>query len=172
MKSRLENLDVRVIAIGTVQERMIFDKEEIAVQAGRTVEFRFSNSDFMPHNFVIIQPGSLEEIGELAEATARTADAKERDYVPVSPQVILASRLLETNESQSLLYQAPSEPGVYPYVCTYPGHWRRMYGALYVVADLEQYQADPETYLAENPLEMKDGLLEFISRDTEWKYDD
>lgn len=172
LESRLENLDVRVIAIGTVQERMIFDKEQIAIQAGRPVEFRFSNSDFMPHNFVIVEPGSLEEIGDLAEATARTADAKDRHYVPVSPKVILASRLLESNQSQSLLFEAPAEPGVYPYVCTYPGHWRRMHGALYVVADLESYQADPEAYLAENPLELKDELLKFIARDTEWTYDD
>ncbi len=172
IESRLENLDVRVIAIGTVQERMIFDKEQIVIQAGRPVEFRFSNSDFMPHNFVIIQPGSLEEIGDLAEATARTADAKQRQYVPKSPHVILASRLLESNQSESLLFEAPSEPGVYPYVCTYPGHWRRMHGALYVVADVDRYNADPEAYLAENPLELRDELLKFLSRDTDWKYDD
>jgi len=170
--ARLQNLDVRVIAIGTVQERMIFDKEQIAIQAGRPVEFRFSNSDFMPHNFVIIQPGSLEEIGELAEATARTPDAKDRHYVPVSNKVMLASRLLESNQSESLLFQAPTQPGIYPYVCTYPGHWRRMFGALYVVADLDQYTANPESYLAENPLEIRDDLLKFISRDTDWKYDD
>ena len=35
---RLENLDVRVIAIGTVVERMIYDKETIAVQAGERIE--------------------------------------------------------------------------------------------------------------------------------------
>lgn len=170
--SRLQNLDVRVIAIGTVQERMIFDKEQIVIQAGRPVEFRFSNSDFMPHNFVIVKQGALEEIGELAESTARTADAKDRHYVPVSDKVILSSRLLESTQSQSLLFEAPSKPGIYPYVCTYPGHWRRMYGALYIVADLDQYTADPEKYLAENPMEIRDELLKYIARDTDWKYDD
>jgi putative heme-binding domain-containing protein len=172
LAKRLDNLDVRVIAIGTVQERMIFDKEQIAIQAGRPIEFRFSNSDFMPHNFVIVQQGALQEIGEMAEATALAADAKTRHYVPTSPKVMLASRLLESNQSQSLLFEAPKEPGIYPYVCTYPGHWRRMYGALYVVADLEQYNADPAGYLAANPMEFKDELLKFISRNTEWKYDD
>lgn len=172
IESRLQNLDVRVIAIGTVQERMIFDKEQIVIQAGRPVEFRFSNSDFMPHNFVIVKQGALEEIGELAEATARTADAKDRHYVPVSDKVILASRLLESNQSESLLFEAPKEPGIYPYVCTYPGHWRRMYGALYVVADVDQYTANPEKYLADNPLEIRDELLKYIARDTDWKYDD
>ncbi|MCA9028685.1 MAG: hypothetical protein KDA86_26000 [Planctomycetaceae bacterium] len=133
---RLENLDVRVIAIGTVTSRMIFDKEQIAVRAGQPVEFRFSNTDHMPHNFAIIAPGTLEEIGELAEETGRDPDAKDRHYVPRSDKVLLASRLLEPGQSQALTFQAPAEPGVYPYVCTYPGHWRRMHGALYIVEDL------------------------------------
>ncbi len=169
---RLENLDVRVIAIGTVPERMIYDKEMIVVQAGKPVEFRFANTDNMPHNFAIVQPGSLEEIGLLAEATARDDDAKERNYVPKSPQVLLASRLLEPGQQQALSYEAPTKPGVYPYVCTYPGHWRRMFGALYVVENLEEYQANPEAYLAANPLPLSDELLNSIGRNTEWKFDD
>jgi len=169
---RLENLDVRIIAIGTVPGRMIYDKERLVVEAGKPVEFRFSNSDHMPHNFAIVQPGALEEIGELAEATARDADAKARHYIPVSDKVLLGSRLLEPGQSQALTFEAPSQPGVLPYVCTYPGHWRRMYGALYVVADLDEYLADPEQYLADNPLPLEDELLAYTSRNTEWKYDD
>jgi putative heme-binding domain-containing protein len=69
-------------------------------------------------------------------------------------------------------YDVPQQPGVYPYVCTYPGHWRRMYGALYVVANLEEYQANPDAYLAANPLPLRDELLKSIGRNTEWKYDD
>ena len=57
----------------------------------------------------------------------------QRGYIPDSDKILLASRLLQAGDSQTLLFDAPTEPGVYPYVCTYPGHWRRMYGALYVV---------------------------------------
>ncbi|MFM7112970.1 MAG: c-type cytochrome, partial [Planctomycetota bacterium] len=67
---------------------------------------------------------------------------------------------------------APATPGVYPYVCTYPGHWRRMYGALYVVADLDAYQANPEAYLAKNPMTAADALLKDRRPRTEWKLDD
>lgn len=169
---RLENLDVRVIAIGTVVERMIYDKESLAVQAGKPVEFRFSNTDNMPHNFVIVRPGALEEIGLAAEATARDADAKDRNYVPRSDKVLAASRLLEPGQAQTLTFEVPREPGIYPYVCTYPGHWRRMFGALYVVEDLDQYQANPERYLAAHPLQLKDDLLASVGRNTEWLYDD
>ena len=169
---RLENLDVRVIAIGTVVERMIFDKETIVVQAGKPIEFRFANTDNMPHNLAIVQPGSLEEIGQLAEATGRDADAKDRHFIPKSNKVLLGSRLLASGENQSLSFEVPQQPGVYPYVCTYPGHWRRMYGALFVVANLEEYQANPDAYLAAHPLPVRDELLKSIGRNTEWKYDD
>jgi len=47
-----------------------------------------------------------------------------------------------------------------------------MFGALLVVANLDQYQRAPEAYLAANPMAMKDELLKSIGRNTEWKYDD
>ncbi len=172
IESRLLNLDVRVIALGTVVERMIYDKETIAVQAGKPVEFRFSNTDNMPHNFAIVQPGSLEEIGLAAEATAGEADVKERQYVPKSTKVLIASKLLAPGESQTITFDVPKTPGIYPYVCTYPGHWRRMFGALYVVANLEEYQRAPDQYLTANSLAYKDELLKSIGRNTEWKYDE
>jgi putative heme-binding domain-containing protein len=172
LRARLENLDVRVIAVGTVPQRMIFDKERIAVEAGKPVEFRFSNTDEMPHNFAITEPGALEEVGLQSEATARAPDAAARQYIPKSKKILLASRLLQPGEIQALSFDVPETPGIYPYVCTYPGHWRRMYGALYVVADLAAYQGDPEGYLAAHPLPFKDELLEFNTRGREWNFAD
>ena len=49
----------------------------------------------MPHNFVVTRPGSLEEVGLLAEATATQPDALKRQYVPGSDKILLASRLLQ-----------------------------------------------------------------------------
>jgi len=172
IENRLENLDVRVIAIGTVAHRMIYDKEQVAIQTGKTVEFRFSNTDSMPHNFVITLPGAMQEIGEMAEATGRAPDAMARHYVPKSNKVLLSSTLLQTNQVEALIFEAPQEPGIYPFVCTYPGHWRRMYGALFVVADLEQYNLNPEAYLANNKLEYQDDLLKLSSRGREWKIEE
>lgn len=172
VQNRLQNLDVPVIAIGTIPHRMIYDKERIVVQAGKPVEIRFSNSDNMPHNLAIVQPGSLEEIGMLAEMTAQDADAKERHYIPKSKKIMLASRLLQPGESQALAFEAPKEPGVYPYVCTYPGHWRRMYGALYVVEDVREYQANPAEYVASQKLPVKDDLLKLIGKSREWKVEE
>ena len=171
-RAALRELGVRVIRVGTVFERMTFDKDVLVVQAGKPVEFVLDNSDLMPHNFVIVQPGSLEEIGQLAETSAQQPDAAQRHYVPASGKVLLASKLLQPRDTQKVSFQAPTAPGVYPYVCTYPGHWRRMYGALYVVENLDAYLENPEAYLSAHPLEIKDELLKDRRPRTEWKLDD
>ncbi|WP_406694003.1 PVC-type heme-binding CxxCH protein [Singulisphaera sp. Ch08] len=172
IRKELGELGVRIIRLGTLPEQMLFDKERLAVNAGKPVEIRFENNDLMPHNVVVIEPGTLEEVGLLGESTATDPGALARNYVPSSKGVILASRLLQPRESQTLAFTAPSQPGVYPYVCTYPGHWRRMYGSLYVVADLDEYLADPESYLAKNPLPIKDDLLKSNRPRKEWKFED
>jgi putative heme-binding domain-containing protein len=172
IRADLGDLGVRVIRVGTLLERMAYDKELIAVKAGKPVEFLFENTDLMPHNFVIVKPGSLSEVGQLAEATAQDPKSAERQFVPPSDKVLLGSQLIQPRGSQKLSFTAPKEPGVYPFVCTYPGHWRRMYGALYVVEDLDAYLADPEKYLAANPLPIRDELLKDRRPRTEWKFDD
>jgi putative heme-binding domain-containing protein len=172
VRKDLGELGVRMLRVGTVPDQMLFDKERLVVQAGKPVEILFENTDLMPHNLVLVRPGALEEIGTLAESTATQPGALERQYVPPSDKVLLASRLLQPRDSQRLAFRAPAQPGVYPYVCTYPGHWRRMHGALYVVADLDEYLADAEGYLAKNPLPVADELLKFNRPRTEWKFDD
>ncbi len=167
-RAELRELGVRVVRIGTLPEKMAYDKEIIAVRAGKPVEIVFDNIDLMPHNLVITQPGAMEEIGLAAEASALQPGAAARQYVPQSGKILLASRLLQPRETQKLSFVAPTEPGVYPYVCTYPGHWRRMYGALYVVEDLDAYLAGPEAYLSTHPLPIKDALLKDNRPRTEW----
>ena len=168
----LADLGIRVVKIGTVYERMAYDKELIAVQAGRPVLFVLENADTMPHNFVITRPGRMQALGELAEQQAQNPDFAKRNFVPTSGDVLAASTLMQPQASQRVTFNVPTEPGVYPYVCTYPGHWRRMFGAMYVVDDLEAYLTDPSAYLAAKPLEVKDELLKDRRPRTEWTFAD
>jgi putative heme-binding domain-containing protein len=172
VRRELGDLGVRVIRLGTITDQMLFNKDRIAAQAGKPVEIVFENSDIMPHNFVVTQPGALEEIGLLGESSSTQPGALERNYVPPSDKILLASRLLAPREAQQLSFSAPTAPGVYPYVCTYPGHWRRMYGAFYVVSDLAAYLSDPPGYLAAHPLPIRDTLLKNNRPRKEWNYDD
>jgi putative heme-binding domain-containing protein len=47
-----------------------------------------------------------------------------------------------------------------------------MYGALYVVDNLEHYLADPESHLARNPLPIADELLKYTGPRKEWKLEE
>ena len=55
-----------------------------------------------------------------------------QNYVPKIPQVIAATRLVDPEGRESLVFIAPTEPGEYPFICTVPGHWRIMNGIMKV----------------------------------------
>ena len=120
---------------------MLYDKTLIAVEPGKPMEIILKNDDAMQHNLVVVKPGSTEEIGQAAEKMAPQPDAFLRLYVPDSPKVLFATKLLDPGQEAKLAFNAPSEPGEYPYLCSYPGHWRRMVGTLAVVNDVDAYLA-------------------------------
>ncbi len=71
------------------------------------------------------------------------ADPDVKPFVPDTPLVLHATRLLNGGETERLSFTAPAKPGEYVYVCTFPGHWVRMYGVMLVVDDLEAWEAKP-----------------------------
>ena len=75
--------------------------------------------------------------------TPARPDSQGRYYIPASPKVLYATKLLEPGQTEKLNFEAPAEPGDYPYLCTFNGHWRRMYGHLLVVEDMEEYLKNP-----------------------------
>jgi DNA-binding transcriptional ArsR family regulator len=139
----LRALGVRVVAIGTVPEQLMYDLKWFVVEAGKPVQVVLSNSDTMPHNIVIGQPGSVQEIGAAGAAVAPTSDPNAKAYVPESPLVLAATRLLNGGETERLNFTAPEKSGEYVYLCTFPGHWIRMYGVMLVVSDLDAWEAKP-----------------------------
>ena len=111
-----------------------FAPKRLEVDVGSQVKLIFSNPDVMLHNWLLGKPGSAEEIGELADKMASTPDGFENGYIPESDKILVSSKLLSPNESQEIEFQAPDQPGEYPYLCTFPGHWRMMQGILTVKA--------------------------------------
>ncbi|MCE9546896.1 MAG: c-type cytochrome, partial [Planctomycetia bacterium] len=139
LRRRLDDLAVQIVKLGTVRENMRFDNSVVVVSAGWPVKIEFHNTDNMPHNLAVATPSSLADVGMAADALALKPEARERNFVPDMPQILHATRLLQDGESDSLTFVAPKQPGTYPLVCTYPGHWRRMYAALVVVPDRAAY---------------------------------
>ena len=124
--------DADALRVQAVPNQMQFAPREIRVKAGKMVRVVFENPDLMLHNFVLLRPGSGEEVGGLADQMAAKADAAARAYIPDSPKVLHATGLVQPGARAELKFKAPSTPGRYPYLCTFPGHWRIMQGEMIV----------------------------------------
>jgi len=120
------------IRISTVPERMLFDVKRFEVKAGQPVKLILSNPDAMQHNLVIVKPGALEEVGTAGNEMAKDPEGMKKDYVPKSDKVLAATKLINAGATATLRFKAPTEPGSYPYVCTFPGHWVIMNGVMEV----------------------------------------
>jgi azurin len=146
LRRAFRELGVSVFVVTSVREQMRYDTTQIVVQAGKPFEIIFENIDVMPHNLVVVKPGTREAIGNAANFMPPTPDRLGRAYVPASDNVIAATKMLEPGQKQKLFIQAPRTPGNYEFVCTFPGHWLIMWGTL-VVAE------DPEAWLQQHAAE-------------------
>ena len=138
VKAALGELGVNIVLVRPVPHKMAFDRTKIFVEAGKPVEIVLENADIMPHNLLITAPGAMVEVGEMAEQMATQPDAFAKHFVPDTPKVLHATKLLQPRQTDRLQFNAPKQTGEYPFVCTFPGHWRTMYGTLHVVEDLDQ----------------------------------
>jgi azurin len=149
-QSDLRGLRVPVFVIRTVREQMRYDTPRLVVTAGEPFEIRFENVDFMPHNLVIVRPGAREKVG-LASAKMKPdeLDGEGRAFVPQSPDILAATKLIEPRQKTALKMTAPTEEGDYEYFCTYPGHYLIMWGQLIVTRDVDAYlRTHPQPTLA------------------------
>jgi len=120
------------LRIQAVPHLLQFAPRELRVAAGARVRLVFENPDLMIHNLVLIAPGAEEEIGALADQLAADPNGQARGYVPDSPKILQATPLVGPQARAELVFEAPSTPGHYPFLCTFPGHWRLMKGVLIV----------------------------------------
>jgi putative membrane-bound dehydrogenase-like protein len=118
------------ITLGVVSGQMKFTQTTISARRGQRVELTLNNTDDMPHNIVIFRRGSMPEYEKELFGSLNEPNAQLRGFVPDSPNVLVASRLLNAGESTVVTFDAPTEPGEYPFVCSFPGHWATMRGVL------------------------------------------
>ena len=125
--------NVAVVRISCVTGRLLYTKDQFEVKAGQPVKLIFSNPDATKHNLIILDHDTpLEEIGTAANDMARSPDGEKKHFIPTDKRILHASKLLPPNSSETLRFIAPKEPGRYPFLCTYPGHWTIMKGEMIV----------------------------------------
>ena len=134
---RPETVEVR---ISCEPERMLFTTRQFQVQPGQPLKLIFTNPDATDHNLVLVRPGAMAEVGTAANAMARDPKNATSDFIPTDKRdLIIAATLMIGPTRKALVHvlrlEAPTEPGVYPYVCTFPGHWIVMNGTMVVARD-------------------------------------
>lgn len=120
----------QVITVST-KPGLKFDTEKIEAKAGSRVKVVFNNNDDMLHNFVIVKPGMANPVGE--QALRLNLNGPKMNYVPNTPNVLYHTNILQPESAETIYFTAPTEPGDYQFVCTFPGHFSVMQGTFKVV---------------------------------------
>ncbi len=120
----------QTVTIGT-KPGLKFDTEKLEVKAGSRVKLVFNNNDDMLHNCVIVKPGTANAVGDAA--LKLNLNGATMNYVPASANVLYHTNILQPESAESIYFVAPTEPGDYQFVCTFPGHSSLMQGTLKVV---------------------------------------
>jgi len=115
--------NVQVVHIKAVFQKMLFDKKEFTVFAGRPVEIVFENPDIMQHNLLISKAGSLAKIGAEADKMALAPDGLLKQFIPDSDLVLFATGLVRDRAGESV----PNGPFAF---YSPPGSWATIH--LYV----------------------------------------
>ena len=112
-------------------ENMRFDKEMFKIKTGKKIRLIFKNTGApsntaMAHNVVILKKGT--DIADFADAVH---NAKDEQYVPSSVEslMIAHTKLVNGGDSDEVDFTI-SQPGVYDYICSFPGHWGTMQGKI------------------------------------------
>ncbi len=138
--------NLKLVNITCVPERMLFSIRDFVVSPGQPVKLVFVNSDATDHNLVIVKPDCMAEVGIAANEMAKDPRNANSDFIPPGKDDLILHATVMVGATRSSLidvlrFDAPKEPGLYPYVCTFPGHWIVMNGVMVVANSEAEAQA-------------------------------
>ncbi|HUZ59672.1 MAG TPA: azurin [Hanamia sp.] len=113
------------------RDNMTYNKTLFKVKAGQKITLDFKNVGKLPaaamsHNVIILKPGTdVQAFGTAAISAAAT------EHIPPSMKddVIAHTKLLGPGQKDKITFTLP-DPGVYDYICTFPGHFGTMHGQI------------------------------------------
>ena len=108
----------------TANDAMKFSVVEITAKPGERLSVTLANAGTTPkfsmgHNWVLLTAAADVDTFLVAAGEAATAE-----YVPASKraEIVSATKLLGPGERDTVTFAAPSAPGRYPFICSFPGH--------------------------------------------------
>ena len=122
----------KTIILRVVKDVMKYDQTLLTAKAGSLLRIDFRNPDFMQHNLLVLKPGTINKVGDAADKLAQDPNGSKMQYVPKMPEVVAFTPLVNPQSTYVLTFRVPDQAGDYPFVCTFPGHWRIMNGILRV----------------------------------------
>ena len=119
----------------TANDSMKFNILRIEARAGQEVKVILTNMGNMPkaamgHNWVLLKAGTDAKAFIDAAVTAAATD-----YIPaaMADSVLAHTKMLGPKQSDEVTFKAPTEPGEYAFVCSFPAHYLSgMHGVLVV----------------------------------------
>ena len=105
----------------TCDDLLRFGQTEIRAAKGQVIRLELKNVGKIPalkHNFVLLAPGiNIASFGNAAQKAA------EQDFIPadMADKIIAHTSLIGSGEKDTITFTL-EESGVYPFICSYPGH--------------------------------------------------
>jgi azurin len=107
-----------------VDNAMKFDVASFNAAPGETIKVTLTNACALPkavmgHNWVLLKAGT----DTTAFANAAAPEAA-KDFIPEKQKdkILAVISLLGPNETGEVTFTVPTEPGEYPFLCTFPAH--------------------------------------------------
>ena len=123
------------VTITPHENRMAFWETRFTVAPGQEVTLVFENTATrraMIHNVVLLRTEEQAVVNRVGQAAL--AAGKDAAYLPDDEAIVAATELASPGETVAVTFTAPSEPGAYAYLCTFPGHYLTMQGTMHVEA--------------------------------------
>lgn len=119
----------QIIRIKSTVGTMKYDATKFTVTAGKPVAIIYENPDSLQHNMIIGAPGTLEKLGAATDAMATRPQAMEKSFIPDMPEVLAKCKMLDPGQKAVIKFTL-EKPGDYPFLCTFPTHWKIMHGVI------------------------------------------
>ena len=119
----------------TANDSMKYNLTRFEVKAGQEVTVSLTNMGNMPkaamaHNWVLLKKGADPKAFVDAAVTAAATD-----YIPptLADQIIAHTKQLGPKQTDEIKFTAPTEPGEYVFLCSFPAHYvAGMHGVMVV----------------------------------------
>ena len=114
-------------------DEMKFETDTVYVPVGTEITLILENTATLPtmvHNAVVLATNNDDDVERVGIAAIQAG--ADSDYLPVDDAIIAATPMAQPGETVRRTFTTPSAPGVYRFICTYPGHYAAMQGVLIV----------------------------------------